>query len=203
MFKVIIVGDPGVGKTNILSKYIKNEFNYDSKSSIGAGYNNKQLTIEGHNINVEIWDTSGQEQFISLTSSYYKGDKGAFVVYDITQKKTLNHVDDWINDLRTVADKSLTIVMIGNKCDLKDQREVSTEQGEEKAKSQNMAFMETSAFSGENIDKAFGSLINEIYKKYYEEKTTNNNIDIIGKSEDINLEKIKPDNTDKKKCCKK
>ena len=111
-------------------------------------------------------------------------------------------MDDWINDLRTIADKSLTIVMIGNKCDLEDQREVSTEQGEEKAKSQNMAFMETSSFSGENIDKAFGELNNVIYKKYYEEKTTNNNIDIIGKSEDINLEKIKLDNTDKKNVAK-
>ena len=87
MFKVIVVGDSGVGKTNILSKYIKNEFFQDSKISIGIWYNNKQLTIEGHKINVEIWDTAGCERYRSLTSLYYKGAKGAFVVYDITQKK--------------------------------------------------------------------------------------------------------------------
>ena len=201
MFKVVLVGDSGVGKTNILSKYIKNEFHEDSKSTIGVEFGSKQLKIEGHKIKAQIWDTAGQEKYKAITSAYYKGAKGAFVVYDITRKETFNSVDRWINDLKTSADKNLTIIMIGNKCDLEDQRQVSADQGEEKGKSYAVAFMETSAFSGENIDKAFGNLINEIYKKCYEEMTADDDLDIIGKSEDINLDKTKPKNSEKKKCC--
>ena len=201
MFKVVLVGDSGVGKTNILSKYIKNEFHEDSKSTIGVEFGSKQLKIEGHKIKAQIWDTAGQEKYKAITSAYYKGAKGAFVVYDITRKETFNSVDRWINDLKTSADKNLTIIMIGNKCDLEDQRQVSADQGEEKGKSYDVAFMETSAFSGENIDKAFGNLINEIYKKCYEEMTADDDLDIIGKSEDINLDKTKPKNSEKKKCC--
>ena len=201
MFKVVLVGDSGVGKTNILSKYIKNEFHEDSKSTIGVEFGSKQLKIEGHKIKAQIWDTAGQEKYKAITSAYYKGAQGAFVVYDITRKETFNSVDRWINDLKTSADKNLTIIMIGNKCDLEDQRQVSADQGEEKGKSYDVAFMETSAFSGENIDKAFGNLINEIYKKCYEEMTADDDLDIIGKSEDINLDKTKPKNSEKKKCC--
>ena len=201
MFKVVLVGDSGVGKTNILSKYIKNEFHEDSKSTIGVEFGSKQLKIEGHKIKAQIWDTAGQEKYKAITSAYYKGAKGAFVVYDITRKETFNSVDRWINDLKTSADKNLTIIMIGNKCDLEDQRQVSADQGEEKGKSYDVAFMETSAFSGENIDNDFGNLINEIYKKCYEEMTADDDLDIIGKSEDINLDKTKPKNSEKKKCC--
>ena len=202
MFKVVLVGDSSVGKTNIMSKYLKNEFHEDSKATVGVEFGSKQFTVEGHQIKAQIWDTAGQERYKAITSAYYKGAKGAFVVYDITRKQSFDSVDRWINDIKAAADKNLTIIIIGNKCDLEDQRQVSKEQGEEKAKSNDVAFMETSAFSGENLDKAFDKMVNEVFKKCHEEMTSDGEVEPVGPSKDISLDKTKPkDAGKKKKCC--
>ena len=202
MFKVVLVGDSSVGKTNIMSKYLKNEFHEDSKATVGVEFGSKQFTVEGHQIKAQIWDTAGQERYKAITSAYYKGAKGAFVVYDITRKQSFDSVDRWINDIKAAADKNLTIIIIGNKCDLEDQRQVSKEQGEEKAKSNEVAFMETSAFSGENLDKAFDKMVNEVFKKCHEEMTSDGEVEPVGPSKDISLDKTKPkDAGKKKKCC--
>ena len=200
MFKVVLVGDSFVGKTNIMSKYLKNEFHEDSKATVGVEFGSKQFKIEGHKIKAQIWDTAGQERYKAITSAYYKGAKGAFVVYDITRKGSFESIEKWVNDLTSTADKKLTIVVIGNKCDLEDQRQITKEQGEEKANKLEVAFLETSAFSGENLDKAFEMMINEIYKKCHEEMLAEGDVDIIDGGQDINLAK-KKDNTEAKKCC--
>ena len=201
MFKVVLVGDSSVGKTNIMSKYLKNEFHEDSKATVGVEFGSKQFTVEGHQVKAQIWDTAGQERYKAITSAYYKGAKGAFVVYDITRKQSFDSVDRWINDIKAAADKNLTIIIIGNKCDLEDQRQVNKEQGEEKAKSYEVAFMETSALSGENLDKAFDKMINEVFKKCHEEMTADVDIEAVGPSKDISLDKTKPKDGGKKKCC--
>ena len=200
MFKVVLVGDSFVGKTNIMSKYLKNEFHEDSKATVGVEFGSKQFKIEGHTIKAQIWDTAGQERYKAITSAYYKGAKGAFVVYDITRKGSFESIEKWVNDLTSTADKKLTIVVIGNKCDLEDQRQITKEQGEEKANKLEVAFLETSAFSGENLDKAFEMMVNEIYKKCHEEMLAEADIDFIEGGQDINLAK-KKDNTEAKKCC--
>ena len=202
MFKIVLVGDASVGKTNIMSKYLKNEFHEDSKATVGVEFGSKQFTVEGHKIKAQIWDTAGQERYKAMTSAYFKGAKGAFIVYDITSKSSFESVDRWLNDLRVSADKNLTVIIIGNKCDLEQQRDVKKEQGEEKSKSNGVAFMETSALSGENIDKAFDKMVNEVFKKCHEEFISDGDLDIVGGSEDINLDKTKPkDDGKKKKFC--
>ena len=199
MFKVVLVGDSFVGKTNIMSKYIKNEFHEDSKATVGVEFGSKQFTVEGHSIKAQIWDTAGQERYKAITSAYYKGAKGAFIVYDITRKQSFDSVEKWVNDVTAVADKKITIILIGNKCDLEDQRQITKEQGEEKANKLEIAFLETSALSGENLDKAFDKMMNEVYKKCHEEMLADD-VDIIdGKGKDINLDK--KDANEKKKCC--
>ena len=199
MFKVVLVGDSFVGKTNIMSKYIKNEFHEDSKATVGVEFGSKQFTVEGHSIKAQIWDTAGQERYKAITSAYYKGAKGAFIVYDITRKQSFDSVEKWVNDVTAVADKKITIILIGNKCDLEDQRQITKEQGEEKANKLEIAFLETSALSGENLDKAFDKMMNEVYKKCHEEMLADD-VDIIdGKGKDINLDK--KDDNEKKKCC--
>ena len=200
MFKVVLVGDSFVGKTNIMSKYLKDEFHEDSKATVGVEFGSKQFTIEGHPIKAQIWDTAGQERYKAITSAYYKGAKGAFVVYDITRKSSFESIDKWVNDLTATADKKITIVVIGNKSDLEDQRQVPKENGEEKAAKLEVAFLETSAFSGENLDKAFELMMNEIYKKCHEEMLAENDLEIIEGGNDINLNKAN-ENTEKKKCC--
>ena len=200
MFKVVLVGDSFVGKTNIMSKYLKNEFHEDSKATVGVEFGSKQFTIEGHTIKAQIWDTAGQERYKAITSAYYKGAKGAFIVYDITRKNSFESVEKWVSDVTAVADKNVTIVLIGNKSDLEDQRQVTKDQGEEKSSKLEIAFLETSAFSGENLDKAFEMMINEVYKKCHEEMLAEGDIDIVEGGQDINLNK-KNDAVEQKKCC--
>jgi len=199
MFKVVLVGDSFVGKTNIMSKYLKNEFHEDSKATVGVEFGSKQFNVEGHSIKAQIWDTAGQERYKAITSAYYKGAKGAFIVYDITRKNSFESIDKWINDVTAVADKKITIVLIGNKSDLEDQRQVTKEQGEDKANKLQVAFLETSAFSGENLEKAFQMMIKEVYKKCHEEMMSEGDVDIIQGGEDINL--AKKNNSGEKKCC--
>ena len=201
MVKIILIGDSAVGKTNIMSKYLKNEFHEDSKATVGVEFGSKQFKIEGHTIKAQIWDTAGQERYKAITSAYYKGAKGAFVVYDITRKGSFESIEKWVNDLTSTADKKLTIVVIGNKCDLEDQRQITKEQGEEKANKLEVAFLETSAFSGENLDKAFEMMMNEIYKKCHEEMLAEGDVDIIEGGQDINLARKNDNSEAKKKCC--
>ena len=199
MFKVVLVGDSFVGKTNILSKYLKNEFHEESKATVGVEFGSKQFNIEGHSIKTQIWDTAGQERYKSITSAYYRGAKGAFVVYDITRKSSFESVEKWVNDLNATGDKNITIVMIGNKCDLEDQRQITKEEGQEKATKLQVAFFETSALSGENVEKAFEMMMNEVYKKCHDEMLAED-MEIIDSGQGINLEK-KNENAQPKTCC--
>ena len=200
MVKVVLVGDSGVGKTNIMSKYLKNQFREDSKATVGVEFGSKQFTVENHQIKAQIWDTAGQERYKAITSAYYKGAKGAFVVYDITRKNTFETVNKWVSDISAAADKKITLILIGNKNDLEDQRQVTKEMGEEKAKELGLAFLETSACSGENLDKAFQLMINEIYKKSKEDIMGEGEENIVQQGKDITLDKTKGKPA-KKKCC--
>ncbi len=132
--KIVLVGDSGVGKSNILLRYLRNEFHFDSKATVGVEFGSKRFKIENHNIKAQIWDTAGQERYRSITNAYYKGSKGALVVYDITRRSTFENVDKWISDLKKNSDPEVMIILIGNKVDRDDEREVSIKEGEEKAK---------------------------------------------------------------------
>ena len=200
MVKVILIGDSAVGKTNIMNKYLKGKFLENSRATVGVEFGTKLFNISEHKIKAQIWDTAGQEKYRSITSAYYKGSKGAFIVYDITRKNSFDNVEKWINDLKIIGDPKINIMLIGNKIDLEDQREVLREQGEEKAKSFGCAFLETSALNGDNIEKGFELMIYDIYKKYGQDNNEDDDEDItIEKAEDINLNiDNKPEN---KGCC--
>ena len=201
LFKLIIIGDSYVGKTNIMSQYIKKEFNENSKSTIGVEFGNKIIKIDDKIIKAQIWDTAGQERYKSITSAYYKGAKGAFIVYDITSKTTFNSVDKWIQDLNLYGDKNLTLLLIGNKSDLEEKRQIKKEVGEEKAKSFGLGFIETSACTGENIDKAFDILLKEVCNKYHVEISNNEELENVNKGKNIEIEIEEENNTVKKKSC--
>ena len=199
LFKLIIVGDTNVGKTNIMSKYIKDQFNITSKSTIGVEFGTKILEIDNKKVKAQIWDTAGQERYKSITSAYYKGAKGAFIVYDITNKSTFESVDKWIKDLNSYGDKNLTMLLIGNKSDLEDKRIINKEEGEEKAKSFELGCIETSAYNGDNIDQAFDIMLKEVLKRYIVENDVNN--DEFEGGTGNNIELVKKNETKKKKCC--
>ena len=199
LFKIILGGDTSVGKTNIINKYIKNEFHEDFFATIGVEFSHKQFIIDNHKIKAQIWDTAGQERYKSITSAYYKGAKGALIVYDITNKFTFDSVDKWVQDLNLYGDKNLTLLLVGNKSDLVDKRQVSQEEGEEKAKSFSLGFIETSACSGDNIDQAFDIMLKEVLKKYMIENDINN--DEFEGGSGKNIELVKKTENKKKGCC--
>ena len=140
IFKVVLIGDSGVGKTNLLSRYLKNEFSFDSKTTVGVEFGAKRMEIDGVKIKAQIWDTAGQERFRSITNAYYKGAKGALLVYDTTRRDTFDNINKWVPELRQSGDKEATIILVGNKVDLTNERQVSTEEGAKKAATYGILF---------------------------------------------------------------
>ena len=165
LFKIIVLGDCAVGKSNILSKYSKNIFNKSSKSTIGVELITKFFRYEDKIIKIIIWDTAGQERFTSMITTYYKGAKGALLVYDITRKNTFDNIDNWLRELISINSNKICISLIGNKSDLSLLRQVSKEKAIEKANKYGIKFYETSALDSTNIKHAFEDLIKEIYIK--------------------------------------
>ena len=197
LYKIIIIGDSGVGKSNILGRYLHDEFKEDTKSTVGVEFGSKKMQIENATIKLQIWDTAGQERYRSITSAYYKGAKGALIVYDITRKCTFDNIDKWISDLKLNGDKNICIVILGNKSDLDDKREVSKGDGIKKSEMYKTAFLETSALNGDNIGKAFDEIIEQIIQnnKSFFEDSNKKEMD-----KGVNLNDSNKDN-DKKKCC--
>ena len=176
IYKIILIGDASVGKTSIIAKYLTGTFPQPNNTipTIAAEFATKIIQIkEGGYIKAQIWDTAGQERYKSITSAYYKGSKGAFVVYDISRKSTFDNVDKWIGELKNNGSEDVFIMLVGNKSDLKDKREISEEEVQKKAQVYNVAFCETSALEGKNIEYAFENLVNEIAKKVEKEKEKN------------------------------
>ena len=203
IFKVVLIGDTSVGKTNILSKYLTNDFDPDSKATVGVEFGTKNFKIEDNIVKVQIWDTAGQERYRSITNAYYKGAKGSLLVYDITNPKTFENIDRWLSDLKVNGDENISVVLLGNKSDLESDRKVSTQQGKEKAEFYKLAFMETSALNGNNIEKAFSELITDVYKNHHDlfekqAKVVINDRAINLENADENDEKIEKE---KKGCC--
>ena len=164
-FKIIVLGDCAVGKSNILSKYSKNIFNKSSKSTIGVELITKFFKYEDKIIKINIWDTAGQERYTSMITTYYKGAKGALLVYDITRKNTFDNIDNWLKELITINSNNISMCLIGNKSDLSLLRKVEKEKAQEKANKYGIKFYETSALDSSNIKYAIEELIKDIYIK--------------------------------------
>jgi Ras-related protein Rab-11A len=160
--KIVVVGDSGVGKSNILTRYAENQFNQDSKATVGVELHNKTYKINDKIIKVHLWDTAGQERYKSITAAYYRGAKGAMIVYDITRPETFNNVDKWFNEIRENGEKNVQLLLVGNKSDLRHLRAVDNRKSMEKAETLGLALMETSALDAYNVEEAFKKLINGI-----------------------------------------
>jgi len=167
IFKVVLVGDSGVGKSNLLSRFVKDTFNESTKSTIGVEFATKNIEIGTHIIKVQIWDTAGQERYRAITPAYYRGAVGALVVYDITKYQTFEHIGGWFHDLQTHSDQSVKMLLVGNKCDLDNMREVGVDDASNYAQQNNVSFLESSALNNHNVGAAFLHLINEIYDSLY------------------------------------
>ncbi|KAG6750049.1 hypothetical protein POTOM_047127 [Populus tomentosa] len=208
LFKIVIIGDSAVGKSNLLSRYARNEFNLHSKATIGVEFQTQSMEIDGKEVKAQIWDTAGQERFRAVTSAYYRGAVGALIVYDISRRTTFDSVGRWLDELKmqladlgiyiwhynhkmsmisffgdampnsgiasklvllclivlhTHSDTTVAWMLVGNKCDLENIRDVSVEEAKCLAEAEGLFFMETSALDSTNVKKAFEIVIREIY----------------------------------------
>ncbi|CEG80007.1 Putative Rab family, other [Rhizopus microsporus] len=176
LFKIIIIGDSGVGKSNLLLRYTSNEFLQDSRSTIGVEFATKTINIDNHVIKAQLWDTSGQERYKAITSAFYRGAVGALLVYDITRKSSFNHIAQWLEELNEHIEDSIPLVLVGNKIDLSDtSRAVSTEEAKNYASKSKMMFFEASAYDTTNVTLAFETMFNQIYKELSKSKLLKRN----------------------------
>ncbi|CAA7049704.1 unnamed protein product [Microthlaspi erraticum] len=164
VFKVVLIGDSAVGKSQLLARFSRNEFSIESKATIGVEFQTRTLTIDRKTVKAQIWDTAGQERYRAVTSAYYRGALGAMLVYDITKRQSFDHVARWLEELRGHADKNIVIMLIGNKTDLGTLRAVPTEDAKEFAQRENLFFMETSALDSINVEPSFLTVLTEIYR---------------------------------------
>ena len=211
LLKFIVIGDSSVGKSNIISKYKENKFDEKGQPSIGVQFIAKNVVIENTTFRLQVWDTAGQETFRSMTRIYYKNSSCAFIVYDITEKESFNHVESWINECKKIAPETVLLVLIGNKSDLNESREVSYEEGLKFAEKNKMLFFETSAKNGVNIENIFKKSVenisNNIKEGKYDLTDDACGIKICKSEKNINIEEFDYESTipkkvtKKKKCC--
>ncbi|XP_001641180.2 ras-related protein Rab-11A [Nematostella vectensis] len=165
LFKIVLIGDSGVGKSNLLSRYTKNEFHLGSKATIGVELAHRNVEIEGKTVRAQIWDTAGQERYRAITSAYYRGAMGAVLVYDIAKGTSFMNLNKWVEELRQHASDDLSIILIGNKSDLKHLRMIENRRGKQFAAEHGMLFMETSALDSTNVAEAFEFIFAHIFDK--------------------------------------
>lgn len=162
LFKLLLIGDSGVGKTCVLYRFSDDAFNTTFISTIGIDFKIKTIELKGKKIKLQIWDTAGQERFHTITTSYYRGAMGIMLVYDITNSKSFDNISKWLRNIDEHASSEVVKMLLGNKCDMSNRRVVSKERGERIAIDHGVRFLETSAKANVNIDKAFYDLAEAI-----------------------------------------
>ncbi|XP_028395874.1 ras-related protein Rab-8A-like [Dendronephthya gigantea] len=159
LFKVLLIGDPAVGKTCILCRFANDEFKTTHLSTIGIDFKMRTFNVEGSRIRIQMWDTAGQERYETITTQYYRRAQGIMLVYDITRRKTFDNIQKWIHYVEEHAGSEVKTLIIGNKCDVgENKRQVSYGEGEKLSQKYGIPFFETSAYSNVNIEKAFAEM---------------------------------------------
>ncbi|XP_054638828.1 ras-related protein Rab-25b [Dunckerocampus dactyliophorus] len=197
VFKVVLIGESGVGKSNLLSRFTKNEFNHDSRTTIGVEFSTRTVQLNTFSIKAQIWDTAGLERYRAITSAYYRGAVGALLVYDITKHLTYESVERWLKELFDHADPNIVVMLVGNKSDLESERSVPTDEAKDFAEKRGLLFLETSALASTNVEVAFNTVLTEIHRKVSSKEVGRGSISAVS------LETSIVQSTEEKKpCCK-
>ncbi|CAL5366750.1 unnamed protein product [Camellia sinensis] len=179
LFKLLLIGDSGVGKSCLLLRFADDSYLDSYISTIGVDFKIRTVEQDGKTIKLQIWDTAGQERFRTITSSYYRGAHGIIIVYDITDQESFNNVKQWLNEIDRYASENVNKLLVGNKCDLTDNRAVSYDTAKAFADEIGIPFMETSAKDSTNVEQAFMAMAADIKNSdgkpasYEQCKTTN------------------------------
>lgn len=164
LYKIILIGDSGVGKSNILSRFARDEFYLDSKSTIGVEFASRILQLDDTKIKIQLWDTAGQEKYRAITRSYYRGAVGILLVFDITNQTSFHNTSRWLEEIQEYA-QGTEIILLGNKSDLNHLHGVSKDEALDLARKNNCSYFETSALTGKGVEEAFVQLVSQIYQK--------------------------------------
>jgi len=162
LFKLLLIGDSGVGKSCLLLRFADHTYTESYISTIGVDFKIRTIELDGKTIKLQIWDTAGQERFRTITSSYYRGAHGIIVVYDCTDLESFNNVKQWLNEIDRYACENVNKLLVGNKCDLVAKKAVEYESAKEFADKLEIPFLETSAKAATNVEKAFLTMAAEI-----------------------------------------
>ncbi|MFH4975098.1 hypothetical protein AB6A40_001807 [Gnathostoma spinigerum] len=162
LFKLLLIGDSGVGKSCLLLRFADDTYTESYISTIGVDFKIRTIELDGKTIKLQIWDTAGQERFRTITSSYYRGAHGIIVVYDITDQESFNNVKQWLLEIDRYACENVNKLLVGNKCDLTAKRAVELTAAKEYADQLGIPFLETSAKSSTNVEQAFLTMAAEI-----------------------------------------
>lgn len=164
LFKLVLIGDSGVGKSCLLLRFADDSFTDSYITTIGVDFRFKTIPVEKKTIKLQIWDTAGQERFRTITSAYYRGADGICLVYDVTDRESFSHVDEWLSEVNRYANESTSKILIGSKCDMEEERKVSFEEGKKKADELGLGFIETSAKDSTNVEEAFSMMSADLIK---------------------------------------
>ncbi|XP_037623674.1 ras-related protein Rab-8B-like [Sebastes umbrosus] len=190
LFKLLLIGDSGVGKTCLLFRFSEDSFNTTFISTIGIDFKIRTIELDGKRVKLQIWDTAGQERFRTITTAYYRGAMGIMLVYDISNEKSFENIKNWIRNIEEHASSDVEKMVLGNKCDMTDRRQVSKDRGEKLAIDYGVKFLETSAKSGINVEEAFYNMGRDILHNL-SSKTTDNSAGGSGKPVKITEKKSK------------
>ena len=189
-YKIMVLGESKVGKTSLIKRYTKDQFGGVYLTTVGMDFQDKIIEIEDKKVRLQVWDTAGQERFRNVTKSYFQSSHGLLVVYDITDRESFEKINFWMENIKNNAPENAKLILVGNKCDLANERKVTIEDGENKARNYNIKFFESSAKDGTNVNELFFYLANEIYQ---DEKTKGKD-----NKKTMQLDSIKKE---KKGCC--
>ncbi|SBS84505.1 ras-related protein Rab-1A, putative (RAB1a) [Plasmodium ovale curtisi] len=165
LYKIILIGDSGVGKSCILLRFSDDHFTESYITTIGVDFRFRTIKVNEKIVKLQIWDTAGQERFRTITSAYYRGADGIIIIYDTTDRNSFLHINDWVNEIDKYTNEETCKLLVGNKADCKDEMEIPTTEGENKAKELNIPFIETSAKDSTNVELAFTMITQELIKK--------------------------------------
>jgi len=164
-YKLVLLGDAGVGKTALAVQFVKGQFNEFTESTIGASFMNQTVTLPDETlIKFQIWDTAGQERFHSLAPMYYRGAQAAIVVFDITNRNSFEKAQEWVKELQQQGDANVVVAFVGNKCDMANQRKVTQEQAQAYADETGLFYLETSAKTATNVSDLFMRIAKQLPK---------------------------------------
>lgn len=203
LFKLLLIGDSGVGKSCLLLRFADNTYNSDYISTIGVDFKIKTIKLDNDKIvKLQIWDTAGQERFRTITSSYYRGAQGIIIVYDVTDLESFNNLNNWLQEIDKFGTNGVTKLIVGNKNDLTEKKQVTLEMAQEFAKEKGgLTVLETSALSSENVEQAFLTMAKEIKEKSDKNEQLGESNGQDGKKIDLSGGKSLTNNGGASNCC--